>query len=98
MFGEVPPDGNSLGIYPILKPLMLGVDSLQPIPSGHVALPKEYRDKAPTTTSYVMDGFDNYDSLLNAVADILSDLRPYTDIVMLCITAFDNTRCDNTIH
>jgi methylmalonyl-CoA mutase cobalamin-binding subunit len=36
------------------------VNSIQPIPSGLVALPREYRGKAPATTSYVMDGYDDY--------------------------------------
>jgi hypothetical protein len=38
----------------------LQVDSIQPIPSGLIGLPKEYREKAPSTTSYVMDGLDDY--------------------------------------
>jgi hypothetical protein len=38
----------------------LVIDTIQPIPSGRIALPKEYRDKAPPTTSYMMDGFEDY--------------------------------------
>ena len=36
------------------------VHSIQTIPSGLVALPKEYREKAPKTTSYIMDGYEEY--------------------------------------
>lgn len=47
-------------IYEFTQRTGLVVDSIQPIPSGHVGLPKDYREKAPATTSYVMDGFDDY--------------------------------------
>lgn len=33
---------------------------IQTIPSQLVGLPKEYRDKAPHTTSYVLEGLDDY--------------------------------------
>lgn len=33
---------------------------IQTIPSQLIGLPKEYRDKAPATTSYVMEGLDDY--------------------------------------
>lgn len=33
---------------------------IQTIPSQLIGLPKEYRDKAPATTSYVMEGIDDY--------------------------------------
>jgi methylmalonyl-CoA mutase cobalamin-binding subunit len=42
------------------------IHHLQPIPSGVIALPKEYRDKAPSTTSYVMDGYDEYKAQVEA--------------------------------
>ena len=38
----------------------LVVDAVQMIPSGLVALPEKYREKAPSTTSYVINGFDEY--------------------------------------
>lgn len=43
------------------------IDMIQPIPSGLVAIPKEIRDQAPTTTSYVMDGYDEYKAHVEAV-------------------------------
>lgn len=33
---------------------------IQTIPSQLMGLPKEYRDKAPATTSYIMEGLDDY--------------------------------------
>ncbi len=39
---------------------------IQTIPSQLVGLPKEYRDKAPATTSYVMEGLDDYMKHVNA--------------------------------
>ncbi|HYE67572.1 MAG TPA: cobalamin-dependent protein, partial [Anaerovoracaceae bacterium] len=44
----------------------LTVDSIQTIPSGLVALPKKYREKAPSTTSYVTDGFSDYQEQVEA--------------------------------
>ncbi len=44
----------------------LTLDSLQPIASGVIALPKEYREKAPATTSFVMDGFEDYRAQVEA--------------------------------
>lgn len=44
----------------------LVVDSIQTIPSGLVALPKEYREKAPSTTSYVTDGYQDYEMQVEA--------------------------------
>lgn len=44
----------------------LTVDSIQTIPSGLVALPKKYREKAPSTTSYVTDGFSDYEAQVEA--------------------------------
>ena len=42
------------------------IDMIQPIPSGLVAVPKAIRDKAPATTSYVLDGFDQYKAHVEA--------------------------------
>ncbi len=47
-------------VYEFSKETGLVVDAVQMIPSGLVALPKEYREKAPATTSYVIDGLDDY--------------------------------------
>lgn len=44
----------------------LTVDAVQMIPSGLVALPTEYREKAPSTTSYVIDGYDEYKAQVEA--------------------------------
>lgn len=46
----------------------LVVDSIQTIPSGLVALPKEYREKAPSTTSYVTDGYQDYEMQVEAAS------------------------------
>ena len=40
--------------------LGLGLNLIQTIPSSINGLPKEYRDKAPATTSYIMEGLDDY--------------------------------------
>lgn len=40
--------------------------SLLHIPSGNVALPKEYRDNAPKTTSFMLDDLDDWMALRNA--------------------------------
>jgi len=47
-------------IYEFTQRTGLIVDTVQPICSGKVALPKEYRDKAPSTTSYVMETYEDY--------------------------------------
>lgn len=46
--------------------LDLGLNLIQCIPSSLIGLPKEYRDKAPTTTSYIMEGIDDYLKHMNA--------------------------------
>jgi methylmalonyl-CoA mutase cobalamin-binding subunit len=53
-------------LYEFSQRTGLVIDSLQPIPSGVIALPKEYRDKAPSTTSFVMDGYDDYKAQVEA--------------------------------
>jgi len=53
-------------IYEFTQRTGLEVHSIQAIPSGLVALPREYREKAPTTTSYLMDGFDEYEAQVEA--------------------------------
>ncbi|MCG8483238.1 MAG: cobalamin-dependent protein [Clostridia bacterium] len=47
-------------VYEFYKRTGLEVHTIQTIPSGLVALPKAYRDKAPSTTSYLMDGYEDY--------------------------------------
>lgn len=47
-------------IYEFVQRTGLHVDTVQPICSGRVALPKEYRDKAPSTTSFMMETFEDY--------------------------------------
>jgi len=47
-------------IYEFMQRTGFSVDTIQPICSGKVALPKEYRDKAPSTTSFVMETFEDY--------------------------------------
>ena len=42
------------------------VSCIQAIPSGLVALPKAYRDKAPQTTSFTMDSYEDYEKLVSA--------------------------------
>jgi len=39
---------------------------IQAIPSPLTGLPKEYRDKAPATTSYIMEGLDDYKKHIEA--------------------------------
>ena len=40
--------------------------SMLHIPSGNVALPREYRENAPKTTSFMLDGLDDWMALRNA--------------------------------
>lgn len=47
-------------IHEFVQRTGLKVDTIQPICSGRVALPKEYRDKAPKTTSFMMETFEDY--------------------------------------
>jgi hypothetical protein len=47
-------------LYEFSQASGLGLTDVQCIPSGRVGLPAELRDKAPTTTSYIMDGLDDY--------------------------------------
>lgn len=47
-------------IYEFTQRTGLELHDIQCIPSGLVGLPKEYRDQAPATTSYVIDGFEDY--------------------------------------
>lgn len=42
------------------------VSCIQQIPSGLVALPPEYRDKAPQTTSFVINGSEDYQAIVAA--------------------------------
>lgn len=44
----------------------LELHDVQCIPSGRVGLPKEYRDKAPHTTSYDMEALEDYEAQINA--------------------------------
>ena len=53
-------------LYEFTQRTGLSVDSLQPIPSGLVALPKEYRKNAPSTTSFVTETFEDYKAQVEA--------------------------------
>ncbi len=53
-------------LFEFTRRLGFSVDSLQPIPSGLVALPKEYRENAPSTTSFVTETFDDYKAQVEA--------------------------------
>ena len=53
-------------LYEFSQRTGMKIHHLQPIPSGVIALPKEYRDNAPSTTSYVMDGYDEYKAQVEA--------------------------------
>lgn len=53
-------------IYEYSQRTGLGVDIVQCIPSGVVALPKELWDKVPATTSYTMSGLADYQRQFDA--------------------------------
>ena len=53
-------------LYEFTQRTGLTVDSLQPIPSGLVALPGEYRENAPSTTSFVTEAFEDYKAQVEA--------------------------------
>jgi len=53
-------------LYEFSQRTGLIVDSIQPIASGVIALPKEYREKAPSTTSFIMDGYEDYKAQVEA--------------------------------
>ena len=53
-------------IYDYCKKNDFEMNVLQCIPSPVVALPKEIRDQAPKTTSYMLNGFDDYKKHLDA--------------------------------
>ena len=53
-------------VHEFIKKTGMTVDSIQTIPSGLVALPREYREKAPATTSYVTDGYSDYEVQVEA--------------------------------
>lgn len=59
-------------IYEFMERNGFKLSSLLHIPSGNIALPKEYRDKAPKTTSFMMDSVDDYLKLRNAAPIDLS--------------------------
>lgn len=42
------------------------ISCIQSIPSGLVALPKEYREKAPQTTSFTIEDYDDYQAIVSA--------------------------------
>lgn len=44
----------------------LEMHQIQPIPSGVVGLPAEYRAAAPRTTSFVMEGIEDYNKIVEA--------------------------------
>ncbi len=47
-------------IYEFMQRTGFDVHSIQPICSGKVALPAEYRDQAPKTTSFMMETYEDY--------------------------------------
>lgn len=47
-------------LYDFSQRTGLELHDVQCIPSGVVGLPKEYKEQAPKTTSYVMDGLEDY--------------------------------------
>ena len=47
-------------IYEFTKRTGMELNLVQAIPSGRVALPDEYRENSPETTSYMMDGLEDY--------------------------------------
>ena len=47
-------------IYEFSQRTGLKVDTIQPICSGKLALPKEFRDQAPSTTSFFMETYEEY--------------------------------------
>lgn len=53
-------------VHEFIERTGLVVDAIQTIPSGLVALPREYREKAPSTTSYVTDGYEDYEVQVEA--------------------------------
>lgn len=53
-------------IYEFCERLDIEVPIVQNIPSPVVALPKEYRDKAAKTTSYMIDDFEDYKAHVDA--------------------------------
>lgn len=55
-----------LKIYEFQERTGFKLGSLLHIPSGNVALPREYRENAPKTTSFVLDDLDDWLALRNA--------------------------------
>lgn len=53
-------------IYEFQERTGFKLGSLLHIPSGNVALPREYRENAPKTTSFVLDNLDDWLALRNA--------------------------------
>ena len=53
-------------IYKFTQRTGLTVQAVQMIASGLIALPKEYRDKAPATTSFVINGYEDYKAMATA--------------------------------
>jgi len=57
------------------------------IPSGNVALPKEYREDAPKTTSFMLDNLDDWMALRNAAPIDIS----LNDHHLVCPNAIETT-------
>jgi len=53
-------------LYEFTQRTGLTIDSIQNIASGLIALPKEYRDKAPKTTSFVFESYQDYEDHVEA--------------------------------
>jgi methylmalonyl-CoA mutase cobalamin-binding subunit len=55
-------------LYEFSQRTGFSIDSLQPIPSGLIALPKEYRENAPATTSFVTESYEDYKAQVEAAS------------------------------
>lgn len=75
------------GIEAFSKRTGLQVNLIQPIPSGITGLPKELMDKAPATTSFVMDDFSDYQSQTEASGIEVS----FMDWILSSPAAIDTT-------
>lgn len=74
-------------VYDVMTANGYKIDSMLHIASGNIALPKEYRDKAPKTTSFMLNDVDDYLKLRNAAPIDLS----LNDHVLTCPNAIETT-------
>ncbi len=73
-------------IYEFSQRTGLQIDTILNIPSFLVALPKEYRDKAPKPTSYVMETLEDYEAHCCVPMQIL-----FCDQVLSCPNSLETT-------